>query len=321
MRDLSKFDEKILLYLFDELSTSEKHEFEDLLKNDSELNLYFQQSKLFYNAIKEARLQEVSSEEINHARLTLFNSLANETSNENTTINFLQQILNLISGNLKLAGAAFSILIVGVFIGYLFFSPKLMINSDSKNINIDELIKSNPDYVLQDVSLSSGVSDEISITLDGEKRITFSGRLNDPTIQYLISKALVSSKNDGIRLKTVNTIYSQTLNQKIVPDEKIKNALIKTAKYDSNPAVRKNALQVLNQYNFDNQIRDTYLFALSNDKNSGNRILAINFLSDVTSQQKNIDENLIRVLSERKKNDGNSYIQNKSEILLRGINQ
>ena len=321
MKDLSNFDEKIMLYLLDELPTSEKHEFEALLKSNSDLNSYFQNTKEFFNSIKSARSAEIDKEELNHARLTLFNTLVNESESNREKSNFWYSIKNIWLGNVRLAGAAISILLVGILIGYYFFSPVITERQNPNNINIDDAIKSNPVYVLQDVNLSSVTSDEVSITLDGNKKITFSGNMNDPLIKYILARTLVSSENDGIRLKTLNTIYNQAVQDKFIPDEKIKAALIKTAKYDSNPAVRKNALQVLSQYDYDNQILDTYLFTLSNDKNSGNRIIAINLLAEFTSRNTHIDKNLIEILKASKIKDRNTYVQNKSDIILRGINQ
>jgi len=321
MKDYTKYDEKIMLYLFDELPAQEKIEFEDLLKKDSGLMNYLQLTKLLFNSIKSARKVSIDDVELDVARNKLFTNLKSESHKVKYNISILDLLKTFIFNNYKLAGAAISILSVGILIGYYFLLPERNISNDNETINIDKMVSRNSEYVLQDVSLNSTSSSDVTIILSGEKQIKLAANLNDPMIKHLIAKTLATSANDGIRLKTLNTIYNQTIQNNFILDRKIKTALIKTAMYDENPAVRKNALQVLGQYKYDEEIRDACLFALSNDKNAGNRIIAINMLAEITSRNNEIDKKLIEFLRSSKANDENKYVQNKSDIILRGIYQ
>ena len=130
--------------------------------------------------------------------------------------------------------------------------------------------------------------------------------------------ALLTSNNPGTRLKTLNTIASQT-DENFIPDPKVKKALITSLKIDDNPAVRREALNVLKKFPYSEDIRDAFLYVLTNDDNSGLRVAAINALSDLSIAGISIDEKIKNELIKRAESDENEFIKLRAASLLREV--
>jgi len=203
--------------------------------------------------------------------------------------------------------------------GYLIFSSEIIetpANTSSGTINIDEIVKSGRSLsnIRFDTDPASG---SIEISFDAVKSLTYNGSMEDEVVKYLLAAALLNNKNPGSRLRTVNTLVEQTAvieNQ----DPKIKLALIKSLKNDSNPAVRKAALEALKNYAYDEEIRDAILYVLSNDTNSGLRVHAINTLAGLKIEGISIDDKIKNELNNQLTNEENGFIKYRAAALLEG---
>lgn len=159
-------------------------------------------------------------------------------------------------------------------------------------------------------------------TADGTVEFTFEetapvhlkGSVNDPRIQEVLSEALVDAQNPGVRLRAVSAFNTDQLKQ---PDADVKRALITALKMDENNGVRKQALAALQNFPYDNEIRDALLFVLNNDSNPAMRIAAI----DAIRTERYRDPEVLRVLKEKMQTDGNEYIRYRSRAVLEEANQ
>ena len=209
-----------------------------------------------------------------------------------------------------------------MFIGYLFFNNNAMqsnIIDTPKSINVDDF--QDNDVKIQNIKIPAmlGGSGKVEISFDAIKPISYEGTADDPMIQKLLASALVTEKNPGIRLRTVNAISSQVGTDKSLPDPKVKNALITALEVDENPAVRKEALNTLMKLPFDTDIRDAFLFVLSNDRNSGMRVAAINALAQLKIEGTSLDDKILNVLNNKAENDKSDFIRLRAASLVQEV--
>ena len=154
----------------------------------------------------------------------------------------------------------------------------------------------------------------VEFTYEATAPVHVRGNVNDPMVQDVLSEALVDAQNPGVRLRAVSMLNTDKLKQ---PDADVKRALITALKLDENNGVRKQALAALQNFPFDNEIRDALLFVLNNDSNPAMRIAAI----DAIRTERYRDPEVLRVLEEKANTDGNEYIRYRSRAVLQEAKQ
>jgi hypothetical protein len=153
---------------------------------------------------------------------------------------------------------------------------------------------------------------QVEFTYDTVEPMRYRGSVNDRRAREVLSAALVDGQNPGIRLRAADLLTDERLKR---PDADVKRALITAVKMDENNGVRKQALQALLNFPFDNDIRDALLFVLSNDPNPALRIAAINGIKT----ERYRDPEVLRVLENRGRTDGNEYIRLRSGAILEEV--
>lgn len=132
------------------------------------------------------------------------------------------------------------------------------------------------------------------------------GQLSDPTIQQLLLFAAHSNLNSGVRMESVNFLAQSP------DDQRVRESLMYSLRYDSNPGVRLKAVEALGKYVRDDvRVRDAVLEALMNDNSPGVRIEALHAL-----QVAQADSAVRRVFSDLARNDRNQYIRRKAQEAL-----
>jgi HEAT repeat protein len=142
------------------------------------------------------------------------------------------------------------------------------------------------------------------------------GSLENPAIQKVLAQALINDQNTATRLRTVNTIADQS-NKKVMADPDVKSALISAAEHDSNPGVRRQAVMTLLELPYDSEIKNCYLNVLTNDPNSAIRMMAINGLAAANLNGHPLDEEILKVLNQKSKNDDNAYVRIRAASLMK----
>ncbi len=164
--------------------------------------------------------------------------------------------------------------------------------------------------------LDSDASDgEIEFRFEATAPMYVKGKVSDPEIQKILSYALLNEANPGTRISTVNAIADHAAEGK-VQDSKMKSALLRAMQSDDNAGVRREAMRVLLQFPFDNEIRDALFFILSNDKNTGMRVAAINALEAAKMDGKQFDKNVLEQLKRTLHKENNSYVRTRAENLI-----
>ncbi len=311
--------ELMQLSVYGELSPEEQEKLDAAMKRHPDLKKELQEMKKFGSFVSENTSPVTTDELLSDARTQLREALRNERRNIPLIVRIGHTFEELLRPRFALTGAG--MLSLGLLIGYCSFAPSVGENQ----------------LVLQPVSNPSGDAPKTSIEnvrfidsdpSDGEVEFEFEavapmrikGKIDDPEVQRLLTHALLNESNDGVRLSSINAIRNQSENTKSI-DPVIKTALITSMKSDANPGVRREALRVLQQYGFDNDIRDAMLSVIAKDENSGVRVAAINALEFAKMDGMKFDERSIDALKQQIKKEQNNYIRNRAVNLVKEIYQ
>jgi hypothetical protein len=154
---------------------------------------------------------------------------------------------------------------------------------------------------------SDATDGEVEIAFDAIKPMNLKGNIDDPAIQRVLTYAVLKENNPGVRLRAVNAIGSQQQEKK-TPDPLLKNALISALKFDKNAGVRKEALDILQKYPMDDEMKAAFLEVLIRDENPGMRVAAMKYLE----AQDSVDPEVLNVLKGTAQNDQNAFVRTRA---------
>ncbi len=152
-------------------------------------------------------------------------------------------------------------------------------------------------------------SNKVSIEYDRTLRETKEGSLDDPSIQNLLLMAARTNYNSGVRMDSIDLLKQK-------PDDgRVREGLVFSLRYDSNPGVRLKALEALQgQVKQDIRVRNAMLEALLNDNNPGVRTGALKALEQVKA-----DTSVRQALQQLAKDDPNPFIRSESRRVLASV--
>lgn len=294
-----QFKQWLQLYLYDELSDGEKHLLEDHLKTCPDCEAELEELKKFHTAVSHHRRVAISHQTLTDARRRLRLALGEKLSQQPLWERLIEPIYKISFGGI-------ATLAVGFVIGYMMSSaPQLESVLGSKQEEVGPVLEGDSRITnvrFMDADASDG---EVEFTFDLVRPVRLKGKMNDPQIQKVLAHALVSSQNAGVRLRTVNVLSGQ---EEPLQTEELRTALLEVITNDPNPAIRKEALTLLQKLPFSNDMKDAVLYALRNDQNSGVRIAAIMVLDQFKEHIIN-DPEVLKVLQEKIQSDENNYIR------------
>lgn len=146
---------------------------------------------------------------------------------------------------------------------------------------------------------------EVHITLDAQHRMTLQGSLDDPRIQQVLLNAMKNYDNAGIRRESVDALREGG------DRPNVRQALLFAMRNDSNLGVRLEALDVARALNWGQDSRQAFLDVLDHDTNPGLRLAAIETL------RRHPDSETLRAFERLAANDDNRYVRLKCAATLR----
>lgn len=307
-----EYREMIELALLNELNDEELEELhKHLIECD---NCQYEYDKLnnFYKEIEKLEKKEIDNLTLHNARRDLRLALDKEISGRSFFEKITDGIKNFTFYHYKPVLTGVSSLVIGLFMGYIFFH-----SNESNFFATAQLDQNSTKITNVRFEQPAGISGEVQFTFEAVKPVTMKGNINDPKIQMILAQALLNEKNPGSRYRTVSELANQTAENKSVIDPKIKTALITTLELDNNPGVRKRALTALLNLPYDPQIKDALLYTLVKDQNSGIRIAAINGLTSAKMEGNKFDEETLKILKQKSKDDDNEYIRIRAASLVK----
>lgn len=315
----NEYIELMLLSIKGDLDESDQKKLDLYLKTHPVMKKEFREIEKFNSFMEKQTPPLLSDEVLIEARMQLRNQLRIERNNSPIGL----QLLSLLQMMLKpkIAFSGMGIFALGILVGYYSSEPAgIQQNMTSQSIsrNIDDAAKS---MITNIRFIDSDASDgEVEFEFDAVSPTHVKGKIDDPNVQRLLTHALLNASNAGIRLSTVNAIGNQTEHSKTI-DPAIKTALITSLKSDINPGVRREALRVLLQFTFDDDVRDALLFVIAHDSNAGLRVGAINALEIAKIDGRTFDNATINVLKKQIESEQNNYIRNRAVNLVKEIYQ
>jgi len=309
----NKYKEMMELALLQELKDAELEELHKHLIDCDNCQFEYDKLNEFYKGIDKLDKKEVDEISLQNARHELRLALDKEISNRSFFEKIVDGVKNFSFYYYKPVITGAASLTVGLIMGYAFFHNGNE-NSFIGTAQIDQTSTKITNVRFLQPPNNDG---EVEFTFEAVKPMTMKGKVSDPKIQMVLAQALLNEKNAGSRFNTVSVIANQTQGSNSVIDPKIMSALISTLKFDDNPGVRKRALMALLNIPYNQQVKETFLYTLINDSNSGIRIAAINGLTSATMDGNKFDEETLKILKQKSQNDDNEYIRIRAASLVK----
>lgn len=315
----TEYEELMYLSVYGEVTEEEQEKLDAYLKKHPEMKKEFQKLKDFRSFVSNNTSKKTSDDLLHDARTQLRSALRNERNKRSVFSNIFESLSEFIQPKFAFGGVG--LVALGMLIGYYSLPSKVQVQEPLLLPVSNE--SSSPDMTRIDNVrfIDSDASDgEVEFEFDAVAPMHLKGKIGDPHVQKILTHALLNESNAGVRLKTVNAMAQQT-DEKKSADPAIKSALITALKSDDNPGVRREALRVLQQYEFDSEIRDALLHVLSHDANVGMRVAAINAMEIARMDGKKFDATTMTALKQQIQKEQNNYIRNRAVNLVEEIYQ
>jgi hypothetical protein len=301
--------ELIPFYLYEELDSEKKKLFEDHIRSCADCTGELESYKNLFADITEDSKSSIDPKLLLEARLELRGFLRAQQSKISSLNNIKDYFASFFYKPVGLAVSGFSLLLIGLFIGYMVFNSPMI-----ENIKTD-FTKSDPVRIQNINFIDSDPSDgEVEFTFETIQSDRMKGNVNDTEVQKILTYAVLNEQNPGTRLNSINVINA---NQTQKSDDEIKSTLIAVAKFDNNVGVRREALMSLTKLPADEEIKNTLLYVLLNDTSAGIRIEAINALVDASKTGIRLDQNDLISLRDKIQTDDNNYIRFQAKNIIK----
>lgn len=311
-----EFKELLQLSVHGELSEEQERKLEDHLAECPGCSRELTALRQFTSLINQHTPPAPGKRLLDEARQQLRGALSQESSRQSIFGRLKDSLVGLASPGVRLAYSSGLALVAGIGLGALLFGtapdegPSRAIFQEQGQMPSDTRI-TNVRFLSSD--LNTG---EVEFFFEAMKAVRMKGNINDTRIQKILTHALLTEQNPGVRLQTINTIAAQK-----TPDKEIKSALISAVQSDENAGVRQEALKALQRFGMDHEIKNACLHVLTHDENPGLRIAAINFLDSARSSVGQVDQQVLNVLREKMNTDDNNYIRLRARAVVEEINQ
>jgi putative zinc finger protein/HEAT repeat protein len=296
--------ENVSLYLYQELSDGDRHEFEQHAERCPKCAALVAEERRFQDAMSLVPVEEPSPNLLAAARMRLQEAL--ETTEQSRWQRWTFDLAGWMRQMRFAPALALSLLIVGFASGVMVtwrMQPQLggsATTTAQKGIPAEASI-AGIRSITQDPQ-----TNKIQVTYDTLKPEQTQGSLDDPKIQQLLLYAARNNYNSGVRVDSVNLLAQNP------EDQRAREALLFALHYDKNPGVRLKALDALGPYvATDTRVRDAVLEALMGDANAGVRSKAITLLQPVRG-----DSSVRGVLQKLATQDRSTFIRTESQRVL-----
>jgi hypothetical protein len=317
-----QYKELLHLSFYNELTDDEQSVLDEHLGTCGECQAEAAELRKLESALVQAPRFEVNDQLLDEARRELRVALRLERAKRPFWAEWLERLDVLTSPGVRVALGGVATLVVGFSVGYLVFfrsgdeaSTRTLPGLNQATTQRSETRVSN--FRLFQQASESG---EVDFSFDLVTPVRMRGNVNDNAVQRIMAQALLSDQNPGARLLTVSTLANQVEATK-APDKEIKAALIQAMKLDVNVGVRRGALRAIQKFPLDNDIKDALLFVLKNESNPAMRIDVINYLEQPVLTRKLVDQDILNGLKQSMQSDNNNYIRIRAKNVYEEVSQ
>jgi len=320
MQSCKRYKNLIKKYLSDEIT---KNELSILKQHLNECPLCNELLELNDQLMKNTNYnpsETLSSSDFENMRQKVFNSLS---KNNTKTFSFKEFIFSkFYNPTIRFSpGLAFALIII-VFLTGFYINKNLTKSSvDYTNCQLADIKKvalqnhtlndvEDSPYLFTDVRIQRTDLGEIELDFNVTRTVRYVADQNDPLVKEVIAQALINQTNDGYRMVALD------ISENVI-DPKIKEALIFTALYDENSAVRTKALEILGELKLDQKLQDAFIKILNNESSVAMKLMTLDILA-----KNNISSNaLLPILKERFEYDQNPSVKLKAANYIHSLDR
>lgn len=215
---------------------------------------------------------------------------------------------------LAMSGAA--AIALGIFIGYLAFARSVTPTEVSFDSGAVDGEIGGPDIANVQFVDWDQRDGQIELQYDLVRPVRLRTNVEDDRVQRVLAHALATEDNAGVRLRAINALDARSSRQH---GPEVKTALVQSMKSDPNPGVRKEALRVLQDMPFDDEIKRACLFVLENDENAGMRVAAINLLSGARLAGYPVGQDVYDFLNTTLKEQDDPLLRARSSVFIEEV--
>jgi hypothetical protein len=282
-----EFENASALYLYDELSGSERTDFEAHLAACESCRTRLKEVQRLHRLLTDCPRPEPTPDLLVHCRQALDEALDREELGWRSLLR--AWLWNFGPAPATRAAAVLTLVVFGFGLGWTLRprttnlpEPASTSNqsgfntSDLSNLRIRSINQVTPDPQ----------SGEVRITLDAERRVTLEGSLDDPRIRQILVDTMKGYDNPGIRRDTLDALRLQT------NDPSVRGALMYALLHDPNAGVRLEALKTVQHMECGPDTHQVLLDVAERDANVGVRTAAIDALVQHL-QQEGMDDQVL----------------------------
>jgi anti-sigma factor RsiW len=306
--------QNILFYVYNELEDDARYEVEQHLARCPECAGELKAARNFHAAMSQNPVTEPTPNLLAASRMRLQESL--ETTSQGGFLRRLIFEPATWLRQVRMAPAMAAVIFIvgfggGIGATYNFMSNRL---SGGGNGTGAALVEPNTTQAPVDASAITGIrsvtqepgSNQVSIKYDTISTQEAQGSLNDQRIQQLLLFAARNNYNSGVRMDSVD-VLTQTPNE-----SRVREVLMYSLQNDTNAGVRMKALDGLSGLvRQDPQVRDAVLQALVSDGTPAVRLQALRLVEPMKA-----DSNVRAVLMRLSKTDQNASIRTQARTML-----
>ena len=311
--DCTKYHELINLALADDLDENSKKALDIHLDNCAECRTEYAKIQQMFELLADQPQPEIDPEWLKSARNQMIAHLDVAIVRKPTVSFDWDRVFAFFRQPAFRVVYAAALLTVGVTVGRFECTsgPNVpMIKSGQMasipESDIPELLK---DGRLDNMDLEVLPNEQVQVSFQGTKDYKVVGGANETDIRELMAYILLNEKNDGLRMRTVETLSGQT-------DSLVQKMLQFSLLNDANPGVRLKSIRTLKQYQKSTNLRNSFMKVIMTDPNPAVRIEAMEGLIGYID-----DEQVVEVINIAAVKDSNDYVKLLANNALKNVKE
>lgn len=165
-------------------------------------------------------------------------------------------------------------------------------------------------------NVGTGSGGQVQIVVDETRQRVISGRLDDQKIRSLLLAAATDPSDPGLRTETLD-ILNNLSQAEHAPASDVRDTLVFALRHDGNAGVRLKAMEGLRPMAQDPEVRAALAAALLNDANPGVRTQAIDMLT--AGPKPSVDRAIVATLQELMLHENNAYVRERCRLVLESL--
>jgi hypothetical protein len=302
--DREQLEDLVLRYLYGDLDNAERTSFERALSDNRQLQEILLREQALEHAIPLGTSVHIDDGRLEDNRHRMHRNLQRQVANRSPVSAFLQALIRKPSLMALQSAARAASFVLGILIDGSGGDGSAG-NSPQSGVSPLALI-GEQDYEISAMQVDrfDPLSGDIDLSFSMASETRMSGNVSDVGIRTLMTVALLNEIDEAARLDAIEVLQNASYT------DEVSSSIIYVLNNDSNPGVRYSAVRSLVDYVEIEPVRNALRNALQDDVNPGVRVEAFNALA------RNPDSETLAVFRQRAEVDGNDYIRQRAREII-----